>query len=373
MNKKVIFLGNSLFAMLNFRKNILYYLAEIGYTIYIVAPFDCEFENKKNIFYIDFKINTRSNSIKGIYDNILKINKLVLDISKNDTDIIIIPYSPILIMISLIALCNQKINIIPFYSGLGSLYLHKRYFLFRKILSYLINNNIYCKQIICLNLNDKELLSKSINKKILLLKGEGVDENIFKFINNVNEDNLRFIIITRPVVDKGIIVFLKAVELFNKFNKNTSLRKPEFIIYGFDSKSDLRDLPSDFINKCELNNIILEGKKNNLLPFIKSKDILIIPSLREGMSRVCMEMHELGLPVIGNNVPGISDIVSHNITGILINDNDPMQYAISMNFFSNLPNKEFLDYRNIIKIQKRKYASLSSVRSFYLTLINNIN
>ena len=86
------------------------------------------------------------------------------------------------------------------------------------------------------------------------------------------------------------------------------------------------------------------------------------------MSRVCMEMTEYGLPVIGNNVPGIQDIIKN--TGILIDNNDPIKYAEAIKYFIHLNDDEFINIRNNIKCAVRNYFSSNEVICFYNSIIN---
>ncbi len=54
------------------------------------------------------------------------------------------------------------------------------------------------------------------------------------------------------------------------------------------------------------------------VPFIMGGlDLLVLPSLNEGMGRVLVEAMAAGLPVIGTNVGGIPDLVKHGENGLL--------------------------------------------------------
>jgi glycosyltransferase involved in cell wall biosynthesis len=368
MNKIIILVGNSLNAMINFREKIIDHWSSSGIKVYIICPFDIEPPFKKNVIYINFAISTRDFSLIKIFNNVIKI-KLIINRISLDPSTIIFPYTPKIIFIVLISLFNSNYKIYPFFSGLGGLYLNSKYLFIQKLLAFLINSNKACLQVICLNNKDKLILSKFIrNKEILKLNGEGIDCNKYKFIKNNSNDKFRFILISRPLLEKGVLVFLKAVEHYNELLHDFDQPRPEFIIYGFDCTSNLNDLPSDFIKKCLKNNIKLYGNKSNLQDEIKSKDILLIPSFREGMSRVCMEMTEYGLPVIGNNVPGIQNIIKN--TGILINNNDPIKYAEAIKYFIHLNDDEFINIRNNIKYSVRNYFSSNDVIYFYNSIIN---
>ncbi|MBC8358494.1 MAG: glycosyltransferase, partial [Candidatus Aminicenantes bacterium] len=47
-------------------------------------------------------------------------------------------------------------------------------------------------------------------------------------------------------------------------------------------------------------------------------DIFALPSLNEGMGRVLAEAMALGKPIVGSNVGGIPDLVTHGKNGFLV-------------------------------------------------------
>lgn len=56
---------------------------------------------------------------------------------------------------------------------------------------------------------------------------------------------------------------------------------------------------------------------------IAKSEVLVLPSLAEGMGIVLVEAQALGVPVIGTNVGGIPDVIEHNKTGLLVSPRDP--------------------------------------------------
>ena len=51
--------------------------------------------------------------------------------------------------------------------------------------------------------------------------------------------------------------------------------------------------------------------------YYKACDLLLLPSSREGQPNVLMEMMACGNPVVGSDIPGIRELLSHNGTGFL--------------------------------------------------------
>jgi glycosyltransferase involved in cell wall biosynthesis/folate-dependent phosphoribosylglycinamide formyltransferase PurN len=69
------------------------------------------------------------------------------------------------------------------------------------------------------------------------------------------------------------------------------------------------------------------GYQEDISEFLALVDILVVPSLNEGMGRVIAEGGLAGKPVIASNVGGIPDLVKNNETGILVSPRSPSEIA----------------------------------------------
>ena len=59
------------------------------------------------------------------------------------------------------------------------------------------------------------------------------------------------------------------------------------------------------------------GFRNNIIELLKTSDIFILPSRREGLPRSLMEAMACGLPCIANRIRGAEDLISHGVNGFL--------------------------------------------------------
>ncbi|ODS31245.1 MAG: putative glycosyltransferase [Candidatus Scalindua rubra] len=77
-------------------------------------------------------------------------------------------------------------------------------------------------------------------------------------------------------------------------------------------------------------NIIFTGWRNDASEILYLFDILVLPSLNEGMGRVLIEGMALGKPIVASNVGGIIDLVRNGENGILVppRDSDALGKAI---------------------------------------------
>ena len=71
----------------------------------------------------------------------------------------------------------------------------------------------------------------------------------------------------------------------------------------------------------------LLGEVNEISDLIREKDILLSTSVFEGFGLVAAEAQASGMPVIGPNVSGLSEVVAHNITGFLFDTRNPAEIA----------------------------------------------
>lgn len=88
-----------------------------------------------------------------------------------------------------------------------------------------------------------------------------------------------------------------------------------------------RPLLESFIFHKKLTNIELTGAVSNTKNYLQQCDILVIPSVKEGVPYVLLEAMAAGLPIIATTVGGISEIIQSGMNGILIPPRDPEALA----------------------------------------------
>ena len=74
----------------------------------------------------------------------------------------------------------------------------------------------------------------------------------------------------------------------------------------------------------------LLGKREDIASFFATADIFVLPSVWEGMPNALLEAMSHGLPVIATRVGGVSEIVTDNETGLLVDARDSMSLALSI-------------------------------------------
>lgn len=77
-------------------------------------------------------------------------------------------------------------------------------------------------------------------------------------------------------------------------------------------------------------NVKLCGFQTNAIEYIKGADILVLPSIIEGLPGVLLEAFYCKVPVVAYDVGGIKEIVKNNETGRLIQKGDKLEFAFAV-------------------------------------------
>lgn len=74
-------------------------------------------------------------------------------------------------------------------------------------------------------------------------------------------------------------------------------------------------------------NIIFTGFRKDVNRFMKDADILVLPSISEGLGFVVLESMAVGTPVLATKVGGIPELIENGKNGVLVEPGDPVALA----------------------------------------------
>ncbi|MFC1709909.1 glycosyltransferase [Candidatus Omnitrophota bacterium] len=155
-------------------------------------------------------------------------------------------------------------------------------------------------------------------------------------------------VIGRLVPQKGHRYFLLAVKELLKEHKVKGL------IVG---AGPLDEQLKEYSQELGLNgNVVFTGIRQDISDLLKSIDILVLPSLREGLPLVALEAMASGVPVVATKVGGSPEAVIDKQTGILI---EPKQHLAIKDAISNLINDKELAKELIRNARKRAEENFS--------------
>lgn len=169
----------------------------------------------------------------------------------------------------------------------------------------------------------KELTEKGIDKKNCLSIPCPSSLNSLAKIPIKNK-NISIISINRLVKMKGIEDVIRAFSILQKKYKNSTLD-----ILGDGDENYIKELKNVVKNLKLVKNVNFLGyvsafEKEKLL---KKSHLLFHASIKEGWGIVVMEAASQATPSIVYNVPGLSESVINNQTGIVLNKNTPERMA----------------------------------------------
>lgn len=178
----------------------------------------------------------------------------------------------------------------------------------------------------------------SENKSCVIWNGSasGVDLQKFNLENKqgwkrtirqqytLNDMDVVFSFAGRLTADKGINELLYAFLNIEKKYPNVKL----FIMGGMD---DYDSIDTKLFTEAKSSqNIIFTGNVSNVEEYYAASDIFVAPSYREGFGLVVVEAEAMALPAIVSDVPGQTDAVKKDITGLIckVKSGDSLQKAM---------------------------------------------
>lgn len=72
------------------------------------------------------------------------------------------------------------------------------------------------------------------------------------------------------------------------------------------------------------------GFRRDISNILSSSDVMVLPSLSEGLPNVVLEAFSIGIPVVATRVGGVPELVIHDDTGLLCESADPQGLAEQM-------------------------------------------
>src|SRR5690348_443379 len=144
---------------------------------------------------------------------------------------------------------------------------------------------------------------------------ETLDKNFLTVIKgNINYDtaSVYLLCIGRLVKHKGIVALVNVFSLLKKNYPHLKL-----ILVGI-FESSLDPLPKKILKQIVDDPCIINvGWSDNAEYYMSLAHYFVFPSYREGFPNVLLEAGAIQLPVICSNIPGNTDIIIHNETGLL--------------------------------------------------------
>ncbi len=336
--KKIILNANTLFAVYNFRYNLMNRLRDEGYEIVCLGNKDSSAEliAQNGWRYVDAGMNRRGTSI---LDD-LKLFFFYLKLFRKEKPKYILNFTIKPNIYGALAGKLAGIPVINNVTGLGDIFDTDN--LTSKIVKILYNISFrFPKRVFFQNDDDFKLFlnNKLVDKKICdKLPGSGVE--VEKFTPQETEkkdDKIRFLFLGRISVKKG-------VRIINEVSKILTPKYPniEFQLLGkiyTDEEGHIsKEELADWEKKSSIKYL---GTSKDVRNEIKEADCIIFPSYyREGVPRSLIEAAAMAKPILTTDNVGCRDIVQNAYNGYLAKPNDVNSMVEIVEKFLSLNKKE---------------------------------
>ena len=200
-----------------------------------------------------------------------------------------------------------------------------------------------------LNIKSKLIYNSILNKPLLKKLSNKKISNL-----NISKKTYKLIMIGRLVDQKDHLTTLKALNVLKK--------KINFFLLII-GKGDLKNKLQKYCKNNEINNQVkFLGFKNNIYPYLKWCDALILSSIYEGSPNVIIEAISMNRTVISSNCPtGPKEILNNGKSGFLFKTSD----------YKDLANQIYKSYFNKIDSKTRRKNALKNVKKYSINKNTN--
>lgn len=183
----------------------------------------------------------------------------------------------------------------------------------------------------------------------------------------LENDHVIISIIGTTCERKGQIVFLNAIEEFNKINRSD--KNITFLIVGGIPGAYLNMLESK-IRKSHINNVRIFSETIEIYDFFQLSDVFVCASFVESFPMVVLLAMAFELPVISTNVFGIPEIITDSLEGRLFNPGNSLELAKILNDYFLFPNKfKIMANKALAKCWRLFDSNKLSEKHFEITLM----
>lgn len=364
MNKTIAIIINTSWNIYNFRLGLLKALEAEGYKIVCIAPKD-DYSEKLEAMgfeYHDIKINNKGT-------NPLEDAKLVYAfyrLYKNVAPDVLLHYTIKPNIYGTMAAGMLGIPVISNISGLGTVFLNDSPS--SKVAKWLYKVALRVpKKVFYQNAHDRELFidAKLVKEeKTDLLPGSGINTQKFQPLESeeYNDNTVRFLFIARLVKDKGLTEFVQAARTLSAKGYGLGVTKEQKDIEHGIGDQVWNDVEAEFnilgsyypgnptaITEEEMKvweeegSVKYIGTSDDVQSVISKSDCVVLPSYREGLSRVLLEAASMAKPIITTDVPGCREVVDDGISGFLCGVKDANSLVEQMKKMIMLSDEERIE------------------------------
>ncbi len=224
------------------------------------------------------------------------------------------------------ALC--KVLHIANISGLGTAFIRRN--LLTRIVSQLYRVGLSrASTVFFQNMDDKaQFVGMGLVRpeQCAFIPGSGIDSEYFAPDGRPQSEARDFLMIGRLLRDKGVQEYVDAARQLRSEYPDS-----RFQLLGFLDVENRTAISRAQVDQWVANKVIeYLPPTDDVRPFLRAADCVVLPSYREGTSRVLLEAAAMAKPIVTTDVPGCREVVSHGVNGLLCRARDAGALADAM-------------------------------------------
>lgn len=128
----------------------------------------------------------------------------------------------------------------------------------------------------------------------------------------------------RLQLDKGLVEFVEAARFLKKKRDDIV-----FVMVGAPDPGNKRSVSESTLAQWRSEgDVVFTGRREDVPKLMAMANTITTPTFyREGLPRTLLEAAATGLPLIGTNMPGVREAITHDLNGLLIPPRDSMALA----------------------------------------------
>ncbi|WP_294476120.1 glycosyltransferase family 4 protein [uncultured Bacteroides sp.] len=174
------------------------------------------------------------------------------------------------------------------------------------------------------DLRQMKILGYVPEKNVHLIKGSGVNLNLFAYKLPHNKEKQILLFPARILGDKGVYELIEAMRSI----REEIVTKAKLLLAG-----DCSSTNPTVIKEMELKSMLEPGYiewigfQKDMASIYAQSDIVVLPSYREGLPKSLIETCSIGRPIITTDVPGCRECVIEGYNGMIVPVKDPISLA----------------------------------------------
>lgn len=337
MTAKVVIGINSVWNVVNFRSNLIKAMVAAGYDVVVMAPVD---EHLGRLELLGCRFVPLPMDNKGTHPvrDLLLLWRFYSSLRQERPDV----YLGYTIKPNIYGSLAARLLGIPVsnnITGLGAVFIRGGW-LSRFVCALYKVALSRSSKVFFQNDDDKEffvsggLVDPGVSER---LPGSGIDLVEFSPVSLPCNEPIRFVLIARMLIDKGVCEFVEAAHLL----KQEGVVQAEFCLLGSADVLNPAAIPRAKLDAwIAEGDIMYLGTTDNIRAEIELAHCIVLPSYREGVPRALLEAAAMGRPIVATNVAGCRDVVEDGSNGYLCAPKDADDLAKKMKKVALLSREE---------------------------------